>query len=218
MAHLLQRPIKALTLTVIMNIDNRCLIVAVQQDISSYRWFLCFLFYTVPPAALLDEIEAAEQEGNDDCIEGLLCGAVKQMKLNRVKPDTMLFLSLMYLAKIKPNVFATEGVIEVRFGIDYMGGRKEWLQSRTSTGILWTIMGSLIQERKALERVLRISTWMLLGMVTSFMINNLQVQPNTSGLCIVSKVKELLLLHYTGLYRNVQFTSYLYLRNYLHSS
>ncbi|XP_055507319.1 integrator complex subunit 1 isoform X2 [Leucoraja erinacea] len=66
----------------------------------------------VPPAALLDEIEAAEQEGNDDCIEGLLCGAVKQMKLNRVKPDTMLFLSLMYLAKIKPNVFATEGVIE----------------------------------------------------------------------------------------------------------
>ncbi|GCC27602.1 integrator complex subunit 1 [Chiloscyllium punctatum] len=66
----------------------------------------------VPPASLLDEIEAAELEGNDDCIEGLLCGAVKQMKLNRVKPDTTLFLSLMYLAKIKPNIFATEGVIE----------------------------------------------------------------------------------------------------------
>ncbi|XP_042197003.1 integrator complex subunit 1 [Callorhinchus milii] len=66
----------------------------------------------VPPASLLDEIEAAELEGNDDRIEGLLCGAVKQLKLNRVKPDTSLFLSLMYLAKIKPNVFATEGVIE----------------------------------------------------------------------------------------------------------
>ncbi|XP_059835761.1 integrator complex subunit 1 [Hypanus sabinus] len=66
----------------------------------------------VPPATLLDEIEAAELEGNDDRIEGLLCGAVKQMKLNRVKPDATLFLSLMYLAKIKPNVFATEGVIE----------------------------------------------------------------------------------------------------------
>ncbi|XP_078095989.1 integrator complex subunit 1 [Mustelus asterias] len=66
----------------------------------------------VPPATLLDEIEAAELDGNDDCIEGLLCGAVKQMKLNRVKPDTTLFLSLMYLAKIKPNIFATEGVIE----------------------------------------------------------------------------------------------------------
>uniref|UniRef100_UPI00398F2E8F integrator complex subunit 1 n=1 Tax=Pristiophorus japonicus TaxID=55135 RepID=UPI00398F2E8F len=66
----------------------------------------------VAPVTLLDEIEAAELDGNDDRIEGLLCGAVKQMKLNRVKPDTTLFLSLMYLAKIKPNVFATEGVIE----------------------------------------------------------------------------------------------------------
>ncbi|XP_031422445.1 integrator complex subunit 1 isoform X2 [Clupea harengus] len=66
----------------------------------------------VPPAVLLDEIEAAEAEGNDDRIEGLLCGAVKQLKLNRAKPDITLYLSLMFLAKIKPNVFATEGVIE----------------------------------------------------------------------------------------------------------
>ena len=68
----------------------------------------------VSPAVLLDEIEAAESEGNDDRIEGLLCGAVKQLKLNRAKPDITLYLSLMFLAKIKPNVFATEGIIEVR--------------------------------------------------------------------------------------------------------
>lgn len=68
---------------------------------------------TVSPAVLLDEIEAAESEGNDDRIEGLLCGAVKQLKLNRAKPDITLYLSLMFLAKIKPNVFATEGIIEV---------------------------------------------------------------------------------------------------------
>lgn len=66
----------------------------------------------VPPAVLLDEIEAAESEGNDDRIEGLLCGAVKQLKMNRAKPDITLYLSLMFLAKIKPNVFATEGIIE----------------------------------------------------------------------------------------------------------
>ncbi|KPP72873.1 integrator complex subunit 1-like, partial [Scleropages formosus] len=66
----------------------------------------------VPPAVLLDEIEAAEAEGNDERIEGILCGAVKQLKLTRAKPDITLYLSLMYLAKIKPNVFATEGVIE----------------------------------------------------------------------------------------------------------
>ncbi|XP_075421680.1 integrator complex subunit 1 isoform X2 [Ascaphus truei] len=66
----------------------------------------------VSPAVLLDEVEASELEGNDDRIEGVLCGAVKQLKLNRAKPDTTLYLSLMYLAKMKPNIFATEGVIE----------------------------------------------------------------------------------------------------------
>ncbi|CAG12235.1 unnamed protein product, partial [Tetraodon nigroviridis] len=66
----------------------------------------------VSPVVLLDEIEAAESEGNDDRIEGLLCGAVKQLKMNRAKPDITLSLSLMFLAKIKPNVFATEGIIE----------------------------------------------------------------------------------------------------------
>ena len=64
---------------------------------------------------MLDDIEAAESDGNDDRIEGLLCGAVKQLKLNRAKPDITLYLSLMFLAKIKPNVFATEGIIEVSF-------------------------------------------------------------------------------------------------------
>lgn len=67
----------------------------------------------VLPTVLLDEIEAAELEGNDDRVEGVLCGAVKQLKVTRTKPDSTLYLSLMYLAKIKPNIFATEGVIEV---------------------------------------------------------------------------------------------------------
>ncbi|XP_077474311.1 integrator complex subunit 1 isoform X2 [Stigmatopora argus] len=66
----------------------------------------------VAPALLLDEIDAAESEGNDERIEGILCGAAKQLKMNRAKPDITLYLSLMFLAKIKPNVFATEGIIE----------------------------------------------------------------------------------------------------------
>ncbi|XP_055984334.1 integrator complex subunit 1 isoform X1 [Sorex fumeus] len=66
----------------------------------------------VPPTMLLEEIEAAELEGDDGRIEGVLCGAAKQLKGSRAKPDGALYLSLMYLAKIKPNIFATEGVIE----------------------------------------------------------------------------------------------------------
>lgn len=82
--------------------------------VSTCGWRKYCLCVTVSPALLLDEIEASESEGNDDRVEGLLCGAVKQLKLNRAKPDTTLYLSLMFLAKIKPNVFATEGIIEVR--------------------------------------------------------------------------------------------------------
>ncbi|XP_049759647.1 integrator complex subunit 1 isoform X1 [Elephas maximus indicus] len=66
----------------------------------------------VLPTVLLEEIEAAELEGNDERIEGVLCGAARQLRLTRAKPDSTLYLSLMYLAKIKPNIFATEGVIE----------------------------------------------------------------------------------------------------------
>lgn len=92
-----------------------------------------FLF-VVSPAVLLDEIEAAESEGNDDRIEGLLCGAVKQLKMNRAKPDITLYLSLMFLAKIKPNVFATEGIIEVRFLIQRCCNICIWRKVRTVSG------------------------------------------------------------------------------------
>lgn len=88
-----------------------------------------FLCLPVPPSVLLDEIEAAELEGNDGRIEGVLCGAVKQLKATRAKPDSALYLSLMYLAKIKPNIFATEGVIEVR---DVGGGGQALLPSSPS--------------------------------------------------------------------------------------
>lgn len=79
----------------------------------------------VPPTVLLDEIEAAELEGNDDRLEGVLCGAVKQLKVTRAKPDSVLYLSLMYLAKMKPNIFATEGVIEVRAAAPSVPGSGE---------------------------------------------------------------------------------------------
>lgn len=81
------------------------------------------------PVVLLDEIEAAESEGNDDRVEALLCGAASQLKMNRAKPDITLYLSLMFLAKIKPNVFATEGIIEVR---------------KTSSGVIWHRVNKLV--------------------------------------------------------------------------
>uniref|UniRef100_A0A8C4NEG2 Integrator complex subunit 1 RPB2-binding domain-containing protein n=1 Tax=Eptatretus burgeri TaxID=7764 RepID=A0A8C4NEG2_EPTBU len=71
----------------------------------------------VPPGALLEAVEAAEAEGNDERVEALLCGAARQLRLSRPRPDSTLFLALMYLAKVKPNIFATEGIIEALCGL-----------------------------------------------------------------------------------------------------
>ena len=66
------------------------------------------------PSEFLAYIEVAEEDLDDERIEALLCGAVKQLKQNRFKPDPIMYLSLMHLAKTKPMIFNTEVVIEVR--------------------------------------------------------------------------------------------------------
>lgn len=63
---------------------------------------------------MLSEILAAEERNDFERLEGLLCGAVKYLHGNRSKPDQTVFVTLMYLAKVKPNVFNSEIVIEVK--------------------------------------------------------------------------------------------------------
>ena len=59
-------------------------------------------------------ILAAEEAMNDERSEALICGAVKHLRSNRSKPDQIVSLTLMYLAKSKPALFCTEIIIEVR--------------------------------------------------------------------------------------------------------
>ncbi|KAL5020745.1 hypothetical protein ScPMuIL_002172, partial [Solemya velum] len=66
----------------------------------------------VEPAELLDSIMEAEDDGNDVRVEGLLCGAVKSLRANRSKPDSFVYLTLMYLAKAKPAIYGSEIIIE----------------------------------------------------------------------------------------------------------
>lgn len=61
---------------------------------------------------LLSEILAAEDSNDFDRLEGLLCGAVKYLHSNRSKPDQVMYLSLMHLAKSKPSIYNSELVIE----------------------------------------------------------------------------------------------------------
>ena len=51
---------------------------------------------------------AAEEEDDLDRVNGLLCGAVKLLRGQRAKPDQLLYLALMFLAKSKSYIFSGE--------------------------------------------------------------------------------------------------------------
>ncbi|KAL4240200.1 Integrator complex subunit 1 [Mactra antiquata] len=66
----------------------------------------------VESISLLREVLSAEENDDYDRVEGLLCGAVKYLQSNRSKPDHIMYLSLMHLAKCKPALFNYDVVIE----------------------------------------------------------------------------------------------------------
>lgn len=57
---------------------------------------------------VLDAIE----KSNHDRTESLIMNAIKQLKLSRYKAEKVSFISLAYLAKLKPEAFATDHIIE----------------------------------------------------------------------------------------------------------
>ena len=65
------------------------------------------------PSNLVNLVLAAENGSDDEKIERMLCGAVKLLRSNRVKPESSLYLGLMLLAKTRPVLFCTDHVTEV---------------------------------------------------------------------------------------------------------
>lgn len=59
----------------------------------------------VEPELLMAKFAAAEKDGDEDRMQGVLCGAVKLLRSQRPKPDAVLYLSLMFLAKTRPQAF-----------------------------------------------------------------------------------------------------------------
>ncbi|KAH6933153.1 hypothetical protein HPB50_012504 [Hyalomma asiaticum] len=66
----------------------------------------------VDPTDFLSRVLKAEDVGDDDKVESLMCGAAKTLKNTRPKPDPMLYLTLMFLAKTRPRIFDSEGSVE----------------------------------------------------------------------------------------------------------
>lgn len=67
----------------------------------------------IPPEQLKDAILQADSQINGDKeIERMLCGAAKQLRDQRNKPDSVLVFTLLYLAKIRPLFFCSERIVE----------------------------------------------------------------------------------------------------------
>ncbi|XP_034943269.1 integrator complex subunit 1 isoform X2 [Chelonus insularis] len=55
-------------------------------------------------------LEASDNDEGDKVI-GLICGAIKTLKNQRWKPDSLLYMGLMYLAKIRPSIFSNDCIL-----------------------------------------------------------------------------------------------------------
>eukprot|EP00111_Clytia_hemisphaerica_P010721 TCONS_00031321-protein len=65
------------------------------------------------PAIELEEtVLAAVKKEDQDQIDGLICNAIKLLKNNRLKPEPMLYLTLMNLAKSNPAIFSSKKIVE----------------------------------------------------------------------------------------------------------
>ena len=69
-----------------------------------------------PPERLATSIMNAHKAGDRDTVVGLLCGAVKSLRMQRAKPDSTFYLSLLYLMKKSSDyweyVSGNESVLE----------------------------------------------------------------------------------------------------------
>jgi len=67
----------------------------------------------VSPSDLEDQILDADASGNKLRVDALLLGAIKNLKSNKAKPDTIMIVNLIYLAKSRPEFFLSNRVVEV---------------------------------------------------------------------------------------------------------
>ncbi|CAD0204095.1 unnamed protein product [Chrysodeixis includens] len=66
----------------------------------------------VDPVDLVPNVLQALDTHNSDKLLGLLTGSIRLLKSQRAKPDPILCMGLLYLTKIRPNMFAHETVTQ----------------------------------------------------------------------------------------------------------
>ncbi|VVD04344.1 unnamed protein product [Leptidea sinapis] len=66
----------------------------------------------IDPVDLVPNVLQALDTHNSDKLLGLLTGSIRLLKSQRSKPDPILCMSMLYLTKIRPNMFAHETVTQ----------------------------------------------------------------------------------------------------------
>ena len=80
------------------------------------------VLFTANPLELENAVLEASSIGQIETVEGLLCGALKTLKVNRLKPDPLVYLTLIGLAKAKPDLFQLKAVTEV--GLEVLNAQR----------------------------------------------------------------------------------------------
>ena len=65
------------------------------------------------PLELENLVLAASENDDNEQVDGLVCMALKTLKTNRLKPDPIIYLSMMSLVKAIPDAFRSKGITEV---------------------------------------------------------------------------------------------------------
>lgn len=63
------------------------------------------------PADLAPMVLEASENDEADKVVGIVCGAVRTLKNQRWKPDPLIYMGLMYLAKIRPSIFSNDCIL-----------------------------------------------------------------------------------------------------------
>ncbi|XP_012280876.1 integrator complex subunit 1 [Orussus abietinus] len=63
------------------------------------------------PADLVPMVLEASDNDEGDKVVGIICGVIKALKNQRWKPDVLMYMGLMYLAKIRPSIFSNDCIL-----------------------------------------------------------------------------------------------------------
>lgn len=80
-----------------------------QPSSSAEAWEV--LVIDTDPADFVPMALEANDNDEGDKVIGIICGAIKTLKNQRWKPDTLLYMGLLYLAKIRPSIFSNDCIL-----------------------------------------------------------------------------------------------------------